>query len=195
MTFRPLPPWRLVLASASPRRRQLMQAMDLPVEITQVEVDETPPAGMDAALVAEHIARRKADAWAGNLMDDQVLITADTTVVVDDLLLNKPADRADAHRMLSLLCGLEHAVHTGVCLRTTRERMSFTDTALVRMVKLSNEEIAYYVDRHQPLDKAGAYGVQDWIGLVGVERITGSFFTVMGLPTHRIYQVLRQLAP
>lgn len=189
----PLLPWRLVLASASPRRRQLVQAMDLPVEITQVDVDETPPEDMAPALVAEHIAQRKADAWPGTLASDQVLVTADTTVVIGDVLLNKPTDAADARRMLSLLCGHEHMVHTSVCLRTTRERISFTDTALVRMAPLTAEEIAYYVERHSPLDKAGAYGVQDWIGLAGVERITGSFYTVMGLPTHRLYQALRGL--
>ncbi|MDX9750519.1 MAG: Maf family protein [Flavobacteriales bacterium] len=190
----PLLPWRIVLASASPRRHQLVQALGLEVEVVRAEVDETPPAGMDPALVAEHIARRKADAWAGTLAPDQVLVTADTTVVIGQELLNKPADPADARRMLALLCGREHAVHTGVCLRTARERLSFTDTARVRMAPLTADEIAWYVAHHRPLDKAGAYGVQDWIGMAGVEGITGSFYTVMGLPTHRLYRALRELA-
>lgn len=185
--------WRLVLASASPRRRQLLQGLDLPVEITSVDVDETPPPGLPDDEVAEHLARKKADAWTGTLAPDQVLITADTTVLVDDHLLNKPVDDADARRMLTLLAGREHRVITGVCLRTATATKSFADIALVRFRALSAEEIAYYVERHKPLDKAGAYGVQDWIGYIAVERIIGSFYTVMGLPMHRVYDELQRL--
>jgi len=195
MTAPPLFPWRLVLASASPRRRQLLQGLDLPVEITSVDVDETPPPGMPDEQVAEHLAGKKADAWTGALAFDQVLITADTTVLIDEHLLNKPVDDADARRMLALLAGREHKVITGVCLRTATATKSFADIALVRFRALSAEEIAYYVERHKPLDKAGAYGVQDWIGYIGVERIVGSFYTVMGLPMHRVYDELRSLQP
>ncbi len=187
-------PWRLVLASASPRRRQLLQGLDLPVEITSVDIDETPPPGMPDAEVAEHLARKKAGAWNGTLAADQVLITADTTVLIDDHLLNKPADEADARRMLAILSGREHRVVTGVCLRTAERIVSFADTALVKFRDLSEEEIAYYVRVHKPLDKAGAYGVQDWIGYTAVERIEGSFYTVMGLPMHRVYAELKKLA-
>ncbi len=193
MSAPPLFPWRLVLASASPRRRQLLQGLDLPVEITSVDVDETPPPGLPDDEVAEHLARKKADAWTGTLAPDQVLITADTTVLVDDHLLNKPVDDADARRMLAMLAGREHRVITGVCLRTTTTTRSFADIALVRFRALSAEEIAYYVEHHKPLDKAGAYGVQDWIGYVAVERIVGSFYTVMGLPMHRVYDELLRL--
>ncbi|MBX2980221.1 MAG: septum formation protein Maf [Flavobacteriales bacterium] len=189
----PLFPWRLILASASPRRRQLLQGLDLPVEITQVDVDETPPTGMPHEDVAEHLALRKAEAWNGQLADDQVLVTADTTVLLDDLLLNKPEDAADACRMLGLLAGRTHRVVTGVCLRTSTGSHSFADVAEVSFAPLSAAEIAYYVERYSPLDKAGAYGVQDWIGYVAVQRINGSFYTVMGLPLHRIHQVLSQL--
>lgn len=162
----------------------------MPVEITSVDVDETPPPGMPDDQVAEHLARKKADAWNGTLAADQVLITADTTVLIDEHLLNKPVDDADARRMLSLLAGREHKVITGVCLRTARTTVSFADVALVRFRNLNAQEIAYYVERHKPLDKAGAYGVQDWIGYVAVERIEGSFYTVMGLPMHRVYDAL-----
>lgn len=186
--------WRLVLASASPRRRQLLQGLDLPVEITSVDVDETPPPGMPDDEVAEHLARKKAGAWKGTLAADQVLITADTTVLIDEHLLNKPVDDADAHRMLGILSGREHRVITGVCLRTADRIVSFADVAVVRFRDLSAEEIAYYVRVHRPLDKAGAYGVQDWIGYTAVERIEGSFYTVMGLPMHRVYAELRKLA-
>ncbi|MCB9183459.1 MAG: septum formation protein Maf [Flavobacteriales bacterium] len=193
----PIHPWRLILASASPRRRQLLQGLDLPVEITSVDVDETPPAGMPDDQVAEHLARKKAEAWAGTLAADQVLITADTTVLIDDAagahLLNKPADDTDARRMLALLSGRAHRVITGVCLRTADAYHSFADIAVVHFQSLSPEEIAYYVQRHRPLDKAGAYGVQDWIGYTAVDRIEGSFYTVMGLPMHRVYAALRDL--
>lgn len=199
MSAPPLFPWRLVLASASPRRRQLLQGLDLPVEITRVDVDETPPAGLPDDQVAEHLAVKKAGAWHGALAPGQVLITADTTVLTDDAggahLLNKPVDDADACRMLTLLSGRSHRVITGVCLRTTSRTISFADTAMVRFRELDAAEIAYYVERHKPLDKAGAYGVQDWIGYTAVERIEGSFYTVMGLPMHRVYTALRDLPP
>lgn len=186
--------WRLVLASASPRRRQLLQGLDLPVQITSVDVDETPPAGMPDDEVAEHLARKKAGAWKGTLAGDQVLITADTTVLIDDHLLNKPMDDADARRMLGILSGRDHRVITGVCLRTADRIVSFSDIAVVRFRELTEEEITYYVRVHRPFDKAGAYGVQDWIGYTAVERIEGSFYTVMGLPMHRVYAELKKLA-
>lgn len=189
----PLYPWRLVLASASPRRRHLLHGLDLPVEITHVDVDETPPEGVPAEDVAEFLARKKADAWTGTLAEDQVLVTADTTVLIGDLLLNKPVDAEDANRMLGILSGNEHRVITGVCLRTAKSTFCFRDTAKVRFRKLSEEEIQYYVDRYSPLDKAGAYGVQDWIGYTAVERIEGSFYTVMGLPMHKLYEALKRL--
>ena len=181
----PLFPWRLILASASPRRRQLLQGLDLPVEITSVDVDETPAPGMPNEQVAEDVALRKASAWPGTLAPDQVLVTADTTVLIGDTLLNKPTDDADARRMLAMLAGRTHRVITGVCLRTAGSTTCIADVAHVTFATLSDAEIAYYVARHRPLDKAGAYGVQDWIGYVGVERLEGSFYTVMGLPMHR----------
>jgi septum formation protein len=157
-------------------------------------VDETPPPGMPAEDVAEHLARKKAQAWQGELAADHVLITADTTVLIDHHLLNKPTDAADARRMLGILAGREHRVITGVCLRTADRTISFADIAIVTFAPLSPEEIAYYVEHHKPMDKAGAYGVQDWIGYTAVERIEGSFYTVMGLPMHRVYQALKELS-
>ncbi|MCC7501850.1 MAG: septum formation protein Maf [Flavobacteriales bacterium] len=193
----PLFPWRLILASASPRRRQLLQGLDLHVEITSVDVDETPPQGLPDDEVAEHLARKKAEAWIGTLAADQVLVTADTTVLLDDAsgahLLNKPVDAADARRMLALLAGRTHRVITGVCLRTPSSTESFADIAYVTFRSLTPDEIAYYVERHHPLDKAGSYGVQDWIGYTAVTRLEGSFYTVMGLPMHRVYEALCKL--
>ena len=185
---------RLIPASTSPRRRQLMQGLALPLQIVSIDVDETPPPGLPDDAVAEHLARKKAEAWTGTLAPDQVLVAADTTVLIDEHLLNKPVDEADAHRMLRLLSGRDHRVITGVCLRTADRLVSFADVALVRFRQLSDQEIAYYVQAHRPLDKAGAYGVQDWIGYTAVERIEGSFYTVMGLPMHRVYQGPKELA-
>ena len=189
----PLFPWRLVLASASPRRRHLLHGLDLPVEITMVNVDETPPEGVPAEEVAEFLARKKSEAWTGTLANDQVLVTADTTVLIGDLLLNKPDDAKDAQRMLRILSGKEHRVITGVCLRTAKNTLCFCDTAKVLIKELSDEEIEYYVHRYSPLDKAGAYGVQDWIGYTAVEHLEGSFYTVMGLPMHKMYAALKRL--
>ncbi len=184
---------RLILASASPRRRQLLQGLDIPVEITSVDVDETPPDGLPNDEVAEYLARVKADAWNGQLAADQVLVTADTTVVIGKVLLNKPEDASDAKRMLAMLSGKTHRVITGVCLRSTEKTVSFSDIAHVTFAPLTPDEIAYYVERYSPLDKAGAYGVQDWIGYVAVERLEGSFYTVMGLPLHRVYAELTKI--
>ncbi|MBK6754292.1 MAG: septum formation protein Maf [Flavobacteriales bacterium] len=189
----PIHPWRLVLASASPRRRHLLEGLDLPLTVTQVDVDETPPPGMPNEEVAEHLAILKARAWHGELAPDQVLITADTTVLLDGLLLNKPIDAADARRMLGQLSGRTHRVVTGVCLRTSSAVRHFADVAHVTFRALSEAEIAYYVARYEPLDKAGAYGVQDWIGYTAVARIEGSFYTVMGLPMHRLYEAIHDL--
>jgi septum formation protein len=189
----PIFPWRLLLASASPRRRQLLQGLDLPVEITSVDIDETPPTGLPHDQVAEFLARKKADAWIGTLQDDQVLITADTTVLIDDELMNKPVDEDDAFRMLRKLAGNTHRVITGVCITTSNSLRSFSDESRVTFGDLTDEEIRYYVKAHRPMDKAGAYGVQDWIGYVAVERIEGSFYNVMGLPLHRLYQELLNL--
>lgn len=186
--------WRLILASASPRRRQLLLGLDLPVEVTSTDVDETPPTGMPIAEVAEHLARKKAAAYTGQLETDQVLITADTTVIVGEHLLNKPADPAEARHMLAMLAGRTHQVVTGVCMRTADRTIGFSDIAEVTFAPLTVEEIAYYVERHAPFDKAGSYGVQDWIGYAAVERIDGSFYTVMGLPLHRVYRTLKELA-
>ncbi len=162
-----------------------------------MDVDETPPAHIPDDQLAEHLALKKASAWKGDLAPDQVLVTADTTVVIDDPsgghLLNKPTDDADARRMLGLLSGRAHRVITGVCLRTSTDTISFADIAVVHFRELDEAEIAYYVAQHAPLDKAGAYGVQDWIGYTAVDRIEGSFYTVMGLPMHRVYTSLRAL--
>lgn len=189
----PLGDTRLILCSASPRRRELLSGIGLPVELTSVQIDETPDPATPLIEVAEEIAVRKANAWEGALADNQILVTADTVVLLDGKLLAKPADADEARIMLSALSGQTHQVITGVCLRTPDQQVSFSDTTEVVFKKLLPEEIDYYISVHQPFDKAGSYGVQEYIGYIGVERLSGSFYNVMGLPMHRLYEELRKL--
>jgi len=189
---------RLILASNSPRRKQLLTDLGLPFEVRLREVDEEFPPHLRRAEVAEYLAARKAAAYAPDLAADEVLLTADTIVCLDDDVLNKPADAAEATAMLTRLQGRAHAVYTGVCLLTgaagpSQRQTVFSDCATVHFRALSAAEITYYIARCQPFDKAGAYGAQDWIGLAGITRIEGSYFTVMGLPTHRVWDELGRL--
>lgn len=187
---------KLLLASKSPRRRQLLGELGFPVEYVALNVDEHVPADTPAADTAELLARRKAMACPASLLSgDDILVAADTVVVQDDKALGKPADRDEAMAMLRMLAGNSHAVYTGVCLRTVSKTMSFTERTDVHFRPLDDEELAYYVDRYRPFDKAGAYGIQEWIGMVGIGCIEGCFYNVMGLPVARVYEAIRQLAP
>jgi len=180
----------LILASNSPRRQQLLRDMGLDFTIRVKDTAEDFPANMPLAEVPEYLARKKALAFAGELQEE-LLLTADTVVIVDDQILNKPGDTAEAFRMLRRLSGRPHEVITGVCLLTRESTNVFSDRVRVVFAELSDAEIDYYITHYRPFDKAGAYGAQDWLGLVGIERIEGSYFTVMGLPTHRVYEALR----
>jgi septum formation protein len=162
----------LILASGSPRRRQLLTDLGL-----------------------TYLARHKAEAYHADLAPTELLLTADTIVCLDDDVLNKPADATEAHQMLSRLQGRAHQVYTGVCLLPGdgREPVVFADETTVHFRALSKEEIAFYVAHYQPFDKAGAYGAQDWVGLVAIERLEGSYFNVMGLPTHRVWTALKEV--
>lgn len=155
--------------------------------------DESFPAQMPADEVAEYLARQKAAEFRVDL-GERIILCADTVVIVDDQILNKPADVPDAHRMLRRLSGRSHRVRTGVCLLSPRGQVSFTDETTVHFTELTDDEIDYYIRVCQPFDKAGAYGAQDFVGLVGIDRLEGSFYTVMGLPTHRVYQALKAFA-
>ena len=183
----------LVLASGSPRRKQLMTDAGFRFTIETRPTDEIFPPTMPADAVAEYLARQKADQFRPDL-GDRIVLCADTVVILDNQILNKPQDEADARRMLRMLSGRSHRVRTGVCILTPKETISFTDEATVLFAPLTDDEITYYIRECQPFDKAGAYGAQDFIGLVGIERLTGSFYTVMGLPTHRVYQALKRYA-
>ncbi|GAB4028246.1 Maf family protein [Spirosoma gilvum] len=181
----------LVLASGSPRRKQLMTDAGFSFTIETRPTDELFPATMPADEVAEYLAREKAIQFRPDL-GSRIILCADTVVILDNQILNKPQDEADAQRMLRMLSGRTHRVRTGVAILSPDGLESFTDETVVQFAKLSDAEITYYIHTCQPFDKAGSYGAQDFIGLVGIERLEGSFYTVMGLPTHRVYQALKR---
>lgn len=185
---------KLVLASNSPRRRQLLTELGLTYETRLLEVDEEFPPHLRRGEVAEFLAARKAAAYIPGLAADEVLLTADTIVCLENDVLNKPADRAEAQHMLGRLQGRAHDVFTGVCLRTGDGReVVFSDQTTVHFRPLTAAEIDHYIDTCQPYDKAGSYGAQDWLGLAAIDRLEGSYFNVMGLPTHRVWAELVKL--
>lgn len=186
--------YKIVLASNSPRRRELLAGLGLPFEVrVMADIDESYPADLPVGEVARYISGKKADAYRGSLADDELLITADTVVIVGDEILGKPVDEADATRMLRLISGRTHQVTTGVAMLTTTQERRFTVTTDVTFRPLTDDEIHYYISRYKPFDKAGAYGIQEWIGYVGVTSLRGSYYNVMGLPVQRIYETLQQI--
>ncbi len=184
---------KVVLASASPRRELLMRGLDIPLEIVRdIPVDESYPGTLDPQDIPVYLARKKADAASGLLKENSILLTADTIVILDDKVIEKPRDATHARSMLIRLSGNMHRVLTGVCMRSVEKEICFTAESKVYFSKLSTAEIDYYVEKYHPFDKAGSYGIQEWIGYAGVERIEGSFFNVMGLPVHRVYKYLKE---
>ena len=181
----------LILSSNSPRRKELLAGLDIPFEVRVIEdIDESYPDTLPAGEIAEYIAQKKAAAYeVGN---DEVLITADTIVVLDDQILGKPADAEEAKQMLRSLSGKTHHVITGVCLKSRDQQHHFSVISEVTFKTLAEEEISYYVETYKPFDKAGAYGIQEWIGYIGVTGLSGSYFNVMGLPVQRIYEELKK---
>ena len=183
--------YKLILASNSPRRKELLAGLGVPFEVRVLQdIDEHYPESLPVNEVARYIAKEKADAYRRIVASDELIITADTVVIVGDEILGKPVDEADAVRMLQLLSGRTHQVTTGVCLLTAEKERCFDVTTDVTFKPLTDEEIHYYVNRYRPFDKAGAYGIQEWIGYIGVTGLNGSYYNVMGLPVQRIYQEL-----
>lgn len=181
----------LLLASKSPRRQQLLREAGFSFRTVGLEVDESFSAEMPVVEVAQMLSERKAQAALPLLDADEVVLSADSVVIVDGVIFNKPADYAEAMQMIRTLSGRQHTVITGVCL-LTRERMkAFSGVSEVHFASLTDEEIDYYIRTCKPFDKAGAYGVQEWIGLCKIERIEGSYANVMGLPVHLVYEALR----
>ena len=180
--------YNLILASASPRRRQLLADCGIQFTLAEkFECDETFPATMPCCEVAQHISALKSNAYPNPLSEKEILLTADTVVIAENKILGKPADRAEAVEMLTLLSGRKHTVITGVTIRTATHTHSFSVESSVYFRALSSEEMDYYIDTYKPFDKAGAYGIQEGIGYVAIEGIEGSFFNVMGLPVQRLY--------
>lgn len=185
----------LLLASKSPRRRQLLGDLGLPISFIDIDVDETITENVPAEERAEYLAKRKADAYGNDkLASGQVFVTADTVVVMDSQVLGKPKSRQEAQSMLHRLSGKKHVVYTGMCLKTATKSISFTEATSVWFKHLSDSEIEYYIDTYKPFDKAGSYGIQEWIGMIGIEKIEGCFYNVMGLPVARFYEKLKQIS-
>lgn len=190
----------LVLASNSPRRKEIMHNAGYEFTVKVIPTDESFSADMPVEEVPVFLARTKAECFRENLQDE-IILCADTVVIIDQEntkksnILNKPADAAEAKEMLRTLSGRVHRVITGVCVMTAEETICFADTSYVHFKKLFDWEIDYYIERCKPFDKAGAYGVQDFIGMIGIPKIEGSFYTVMGLPIHQVYEVLLKYSP
>lgn len=181
---------KILLASNSPRRKELLKALGFDFEVVSVDCDEVYPENLPVEKIAEYLSDLKADAYK-NLQSGEVLITADTIVALENEVLGKPENAAEAKEMLRKLSGKTHEVYTGITIRNSEKSISKTDVTHVETGELTDEEIDFYIENYKPFDKAGAYGVQEWFGMAKIKRITGSYYTVMGLPTHLVYDILK----
>lgn len=182
--------YQLVLASKSPRRHEMLKELGLTFEIRTKEVEEIYPEGLIPEQIPVYLSELKAKAFKNELGTNELVITADTIVCVGEKILGKPKDRDDAVKMLNALSNRSHQVISGVCLMSREKKVSFSSVTNVHFKTLSDEEISYYIDNYRPYDKAGAYGIQEWIGFIGIDGIEGSYFNVVGLPIQRLYQEL-----
>lgn len=184
--------YKVLLASKSPRRRELLSQLRVPFSVISIGgIDESYPDSMPAEEIPPYLANIKADAYMKTMSEQELVITADTLVILGDKVLGKPKNHDEAVEMLTTLSGKTHKVVTGVCISTHRRRTTFSTVTEVTFAELSAEDIEYYVENFLPYDKAGAYGIQEWIGCVAVESIHGSYYNVMGLPVHQLYKELR----
>lgn len=184
-------PYRLILGSKSPRRQELLKSLGFEFQLSVRSVDESFPNELPVADLAEFIAKKKAEAF-DDLTEDELVITSDTVVVCEGQALAKAADKEEAKAMLKLLSGKTHQVITGVCLKAKLKTVTFSETTQVHFDELSDEEIDNYIEKYQPFDKAGAYGIQEWIGMIGIKGIEGDYYNVMGLPLHRLYKEIQR---
>lgn len=185
--------YHIILASNSPRRKELLRGLDIAFDVrVQPDIAEDYPADIAPADVATYISREKANAYKDTIAENELIITADTVVIVGNEILGKPHDDAEAKEMLHKISGRKHQVVTGVCLTTTEKQRCFSVSTDVTFKNLKEEEIDYYIETYSPLDKAGAYGIQEWIGYIGVTALEGSYFNVMGLPVQRIWEELNR---
>lgn len=184
---------RIILASGSPRRQQFLKELDVDFEIQLKDIEEIYPEHLQAEEITSFLAKLKASAFISDLEENDILITSDTIVWLNNKALGKPKDYDDAFEMLTEMSGTTHKVITSVCLKTIDKEVVFYEETLVTFKKLSSDEIKYYLNNYKPFDKAGSYGIQEWIGLVGIEKIEGSYANVVGLPTHRLYEEMMKL--
>lgn len=186
--------YKIILASNSPRRKELLAGLGLEFEVRTLQgIDESYPSSLRGEEIPMYISGQKAKAYKASMSDDELIITADTIVYVDGEVLGKPKDADDARRMFHLMSGRKHEVITGVSIVTSERTVQFATTTQVSFAQLTDEEIDYYIERYKPYDKAGAYGIQEWIGYIGITGIEGSYFNVVGLPVQRLYTELKAL--
>ncbi len=185
--------FEILLASKSPRRRQLLEMAEIPFQIIDlISVDETFPNNISASEVPMFLSQKKANAYSDILCQNQIIIAADTVVIIDNQILGKPQNAEEAIEMLTRLSGRSHVVVTGVTIMSLKKQVSFSVTTTVEFSQLKESDILYYVNTYKPFDKAGAYGIQEWIGAVGIKGISGSYYNVVGMPIHRLYDELHR---
>lgn len=183
---------KLILASKSPRRQSLIENLGFPFEIRIKDVEEIYPADLESEKIPVFLAGLKSTPLIGTLDEGEILITSDTVVINKGKILGKPEDKIEAFKMLKSLSGNSHKVVTGVCITSKNKSISFAETTIVHFSELTDDEIYYYIEKYQPLDKAGAYGIQEWIGAIAVSKIEGCYYNVMGLPVHKVYRTLQE---
>lgn len=183
---------KILLGSNSPRRKELLQSLGFDFEVVSINCEEIFPENLEVKNIASYLSELKANAFR-NLEKNEILLTADTVVTFENNVLGKPQNREEAEEMLTHLSGNTHQVYTGISFKTSEKTITKTDVAKVKFAKISAEEIDFYIKNYQPLDKAGSYGIQEWLGMAKISRINGSFYTIMGMPTHLVYETLKEL--
>ncbi len=183
---------KIILASKSPRRQELLKGLDIDFEIRTKDLDEIYPDNLAAFKVPEFLSELKADAFLSDLKENEIIITSDTIVIHENKILEKPKSKEEAIGMVGTLANSIHTVITGVCIQSNSQKELFSDHTQVTFVQLTAEEIEYYISKYEPYDKAGSYGVQEWIGYVAIDKLEGSYFNVMGFPLHKVYQALKK---
>ena len=183
---------KILLGSNSPRRKELLQSLGFDFEVVSIDCDEVFPENLSVENIAGYLSELKADAYR-NLEKNEILLTSDTIVTFEGKVLGKPKNREEAVEMLSHLSGKTHQVYTGISFKTSEKIITKTDVSEVEFAEISNDEMDFYIKNYQPFDKAGSYGIQEWLGMAKISRINGSFYTIMGLPTHLVYETLKDL--
>jgi septum formation protein len=183
---------KLFLASQSPRRKELLSNLGFDFEVVKIDCEEILPEGIEIGEAAAYLSELKAKTFR-ELVNDEVLLTADTVVAIDNQILGKPKDENEARHMLRLLSGKTHQVYTGITIKSVSKTWTETDVADVEFDEITDDEIEYYIQNYRPFDKAGSYGIQEWLGMAKISRMNGSFYTIMGLPTHLVYKILKEI--